>query len=119
MLQAIKFLIIIVVIGLLTFRGVSGAPQAISTQSEILQSKELKKHLEVLKIHLEDAIQKLNHNIKARQAEFQAEIQTPDSEYIEAALGMQRKDFISAAAIPQIPLPAQTMRINQNSGLRR
>lgn len=40
-------------------------------------------------------------------------------EYIEAALGGQRKDLINAAAIPQIPLPSQTMRINQNSGLRR
>ncbi|XP_065365151.1 uncharacterized protein LOC135958198 [Calliphora vicina] len=111
-----KFLIVLaVVVVLMTFKGVKSA----TVESEILQSKQLKKHLEVLKVHLEDAIQKLDHNIQVRQAEFLSEVQTPDNEYIEAALGMQRNDFIGAAAIPQIPLPSQTMRINQNSGLRR
>lgn len=48
-------------------------------QSEILQSQQLKKHLEVLKGHLEDTIQKLDHNIQARQAQFGFDALTPDS----------------------------------------
>ncbi|KAM7347199.1 uncharacterized protein ACRADG_006850 [Cochliomyia hominivorax] len=103
---------------LLPLSSFKSATEAI-TPSDIFQTKQLKQQLETLKDHLEDAIQKLDHNIRSRQAEFQAEVQTPDNEYIEAALGMQRNDLINAAAIPQIPLPARTMRINQNSGLRR
>ncbi|TMW49161.1 hypothetical protein DOY81_005751 [Sarcophaga bullata] len=90
------------------------------TQTEIVQTKQLKKHLEVLKGHLEDTIQKLEHNIKARQTQFRNEALTPDSEYIEAALATQgNNDFIRAASVPETPLPSQKMRINQNSGLRR
>ena len=56
------------------------------TQTEIVQSKQLKKHLEVLKGHLEDTIKKLEHNIKARQTQFRIEALTPDSgKYIEVA----------------------------------
>lgn len=67
---------------LLTFKSVKSATTPV-TQTEILQTRQLKMQLEVLKDHLEDAIQKLDHNIRSRQAEFQTEVQTPDSGKLE------------------------------------
>lgn len=67
----------ILVLSILIVSEIEGAERAI-TRNEILQTQQLRKHLETLKGHLQDTIEKIDHNIKARQAEFETEIQTPD-----------------------------------------
>ena len=60
------------------------------TQTEIVQTKQLKKHLEALKGHLEDTIQTLEHNIKARQSQFRIVALTPDSGKFIALCGISK-----------------------------